>query len=153
LSLKRLCYSGLNYSTDSKQSLLSSIGYITDVGKPELCDSTENGGLANRATYTENGQKWDLYGKLSHDLGNQAQAMPPNTKIKIRLHRNTDEFILMVDQSLSPADVIRKGYKLVIENVYLDALRLKLSPSTVSYLENALATKHARYYLDRTEIR
>ena len=77
------------------------------------------------------------------------------TKINIRLHRNPDELVLIADSSAigGTADVTRRNYYVRIERVFMEALRFKVSPDTLSYVDSQLANRAARYYLTRMEMR
>lgn len=70
------------------------------------------------------------------------------TKIGIRLHKNREELLLLVDPKHQ--EHMNKGYKIILHSLQLEALRLKLAPETILVLENQLANSAARYYIPRT---
>jgi len=69
------------------------------------------------------------------------------TKVGIRLHRNRNELVLMVDPT-NPVH-LKKGYQVVLKTLQLEVLRVRLTPETISILETSLAKTAAKYFFPR----
>jgi hypothetical protein len=54
--------------------------------------------------------------KLIHELSGQEKALPPSTKVNIELHRESDDFVLMV---IPRNDTDTTKYKIAITNCCL----------------------------------
>ncbi len=79
------------------------------------------------------------------------KTLPIKTKIGIRLYRNRSDVLLMVDDTDPSHKAANYGIK--VHRVYVEALRFKLAPNTISYLENAISSQVARFFLPWTEMR
>ena len=73
------------------------------------------------------------------------------TKIGVRLHRNSDELILMVDDTIEHHK--KKRYRMQIRAIELEVLRLRLEPEVISIMESALSNSCAKYHFPRLELR
>lgn len=69
----------------------------------------------------------------------------------VRLHKNSDELILMVDHTNEYHQ--RKRYHMMVNSIELEVLRLRLEPETISILEASLANSCAKYHFPRLELR
>lgn len=101
--------------------------------------------------YTQRGQVWSLYGRLSHDLFSITTVLPVGTKLAFRLHRLRDEMYLCVDDTLRQH--MDKQYRVELLKVQCECLRFRLPPPTISILEGITARQAAAYYFPRLESR
>lgn len=140
----------LNYSASAKHSILAPSGFINGNTQNGLATFLGNMSLHQRGAWTQNGQKYHVSSKISHDLANQAKLLLPRTRLTLRCQRMRPGVGLMVD----PMFPYHKGlnYLIYAEDLKLEYLRLKLSPPAISYLETSLATKAAKFHLTRAEL-
>ena len=118
----------LSFSTSTKETILSSKGYIQDeAGEYDSLDATStndpsnNDGYVSRKSMFEE-SKWVYFSNNLHiDLTTLRKVIPPNVKITMNLQRNPDEFCL-----LSPGSI--NDY--IIE---LDELKITVNKYDVSH--------------------
>ena len=89
----------LTFSKNTKTVQLSAGGYFQDTHKQYDTMSNENDGWKKRRLMFISGNWVDFNETLHVDLTTARRYLPPNTRIKITLHRNSDDFCLLMKET------------------------------------------------------
>ena len=124
----------LSYNADSLDTKLSAqLFYKDTAGQMDNADpnptagSAVNEGLKKRYQFSKESKMMQLMGRLHADPFLQDKPLIPGVRMRIRLHRNSDEYLLMS----SEADA---AYKLEIMDITLNLRKLVLSSSAYTKL-------------------
>jgi len=136
----------LNYSGDSKESVLQSEMYYQDKSN---MDSTEVNPVTNQGAYqrgkmTEASRSCEMIGPLRFtDLATQERLIPNGVEVKFNFYPSTDAFRLM--DGVKDVD-----HKIIVEDMSLYISHVNLKPSVILGLEAHLAKTAAVYPYMRT---
>jgi len=135
----------MSYGTDAKKSQFTSELYYRDdpgrmnsILRAPADGQNPNDGLQKRRNFTAESREVDLMGRLHCDLFLQSKYLVNEVSIKLKLIRNSHEFVTMGADS-----------KLVITYAAIYARKIKLSPSVFLAHAKALETASAQYHLKR----
>ena len=131
---------------------LESIGFKLDGGAMEATglmpkkdpnDETEkkayNSGAHHRGLWFIEGNTFEMQGRLLTDVCDLSRYLLNNTEVTLKLYRNRPEFILGgIDAT--------KGYKILLEEIYLQVAYVKPSPGVLMGVGNALEKNHKALY-------
>ena len=141
----------LNYGTAATNSWLQSALYYPDNGGTHstldaITGVPVNQGLYTRHQWGKESKTMDLYGRLHVDMFMQPRPLPPNTNIRLRLTRNSSEFVLV-------SNMKEKQYKVEISEAVLYLKCLKLNPQISLDHARALQSGNTlKYPLTRVEV-
>ena len=123
--------------TTKKQAFMENQKYWTNVYDINPSASDRNLRIAH-------GQSLTLSAKLHCPLFNTSKCLPTNTKIRISLTKNSDDFLLLTN--------LNTEYNIVIEDVYLDVTYTQQSDPILNILEEKLQKNPAIYFISKPEI-
>jgi hypothetical protein len=137
----------LSYGPAAKKSqLTASLWYHDTPGHMDARLGDDNEGLAKRRGFIERSREVDMMGKLHMDLFFQDRHLLNGVKVKIRLVRHRDEFVLMAGGADPQFKVRIMDAKLFVRKVKLSA------PVQMSHIK-ALETASAKYPIRRVEMK
>ena len=106
-------------------------------------DGIKNIGAAVRSKRIAKSKAVTVRSRLNVPLFNTAKALPTNMKIRVSLSKNNDKFLLIADQ---------EGYRVHIEDVYLNVTYIRPHDVFLSMIEERLAKQAAPYFISRPEL-
>jgi hypothetical protein len=134
----------LTYGTSAKDTHLYCSMYHKDTpGKEELLDGTNIGATA-RKTRTK-GHKINFSNIIHSDFFQCHKFLLPNTDVKLKLIRNSDNFSLIGEEG--------KTYKICVNKLRLQVRKIKIDPAYQQTLESTLATTPAIYNVTQSKIK
>ena len=135
----------LNHSQGAKETWLESEGWFEDrAGK--MNDKT-NQGFILRSHMIDDSRKFELLAPLHSELCNQERLLLPSLNVRIELHRNSDDFLL-----LSPDDG-ENDLKLKIHHMSWFIRRVEPMKSLALAIEAQLVKEPARYPIRRMVVK
>ncbi|KAJ8311949.1 hypothetical protein KUTeg_010502 [Tegillarca granosa] len=138
----------LNYGEDAKSSQLLSQLFIEDEGG--VMDDSDpaggNTGLYERAKYTSESKTVDMSGPILHDLFCQDRFLLNQVDIQVRLYRTKPSFCIMSKETTP-------DYHVEIQDIVLEACKLKLNPAVIYGHAEILKTVTAKYPYTKTEVK
>ena len=138
----------LNYSLDSKNSVLNAEGYYEDVAgrfdniKTLTTDLVKNDGFMDRWALSKKSQTLEFVGKPHLDIFAQSRLMLDNVNIRVRFIRSKNDFVLIGSE---PS-------KLRIEEITIYVRKVKLMPNISLSHENLLSKTTAKYPIKRVNM-
>ena len=117
----------LTFSKNTKVLNLSASGYFQDSHKQYDVMSNENDGWKKRRLMFTNGDWVDFKELLQVDLATAKRYLPPNIRIKVTLHRNSDEFCLLM------ADSITKQYEIQLDELQMNLVKYDPDDELMNY--------------------
>ena len=143
----RLMYKDTAGQMDSADPKKLNTGeYVHGFDKGENFDAVAdpgNQGLHRRFLFTHNSHMVEVKGPLCIDLFNQEKYLPPGVRLKLRLHRQKNAFMLMA----------AGDYKIDIIHAQLTIRKLRPSPGVLIGHEQTLSKLTAEYHIDRKEVK
>ncbi|KAK3916679.1 hypothetical protein KUF71_006330 [Frankliniella fusca] len=139
----------LNYDKAAKDTHLRESGaqrmwYEDSPGHLDSLNGEENLGLAARRSRTRQSRVFEMMGPLHLDLGNVDKLLLNNCSLRIKLTRNRDSFALMSTKA---------SEKIKLLDVKLVVRRVTISPSVLLAHAQALEKSHAKYPVNRIDIK
>lgn len=128
----------LNYSKGAKLSHLQNGGFFCHDGRAD--HSTKFTSSTNKT--------FEVYGKLLADIANQPRLILNGTEMKIIFHRNRPTFYMCADNTGAQGNPY-----IHIQEAYLLARRVKLSPQIHLSIESSLRNRTAKYPITRVEVK
>ena len=107
-------------------------------------DGIKNRGAADRAKKIHGSKPVTVRSRLNVPLFSTSKALPTNMKIRISLSRNNDQFLVLADQDA--------GYRVDIEDVYLNVTYIRPHDVFLSMIEERLAKQPAPFFVSRPEL-
>ena len=138
----------LKYGQDTLSGQLQTHGWgIEDADSPGVTDpSGSNNRLFERATWISTSKTMDLQGPIFHDLFDMDRYLLNQVDVNVKLYRNPVSFApLAVDSTTD--------FKIVFENIYVIARKLRLNPAVSYGQAKMLEKKNALYPYTKKEVR
>ena len=104
----------LTFSKNTKIVQLSACGYFQDSHKQYDTMTNDNEGWKKRRLMFTGGF-WNDFSEILHvDLSTAKKYLPPNIRIKVVLHRNSDDFCLLM------ASTETKKYEIQMDELHMN---------------------------------
>ena len=138
----------LKYGQDALLSQLQTQGWcMDDADSPSVTDpSGSNNGLFERATWISTSKTTDLQGPIFHDLFDMDRYLLNQVDVNVKLYRNPASFALLAADSAT-------DFKIVFEDIYVIARKVRLSPAVGYVQAKMLEKKNALYPYTKKEVR
>lgn len=133
----------LNYSNSAKETHLQAAGYYMDTAGE--MDSKDGSGFRSRAVKIDGGKKIELLAPLHGELFNQERLMLSNLPMRLELHRNPDNLVLMAPDGTD--------FKLKVHDMSFFIRRVEPLKSLALGLETHLTKEPAKYPVRRVLMR
>ena len=133
----------LNFSTSAKDTNLQAAGYYRDVAGS--FDSKNGYGFKARSLLIDGSKKFELLAPLHGELFNQERLLLSNLPMRLELHRNPDELIV-----LAPTG---DDFKVQVHDMSFFVRRVEPLKSLVLGLETFLTKESAKYPVRRVLVR
>ena len=134
----------LQFHPSSKKTHMQAWGWNED--SPGLFDDEKNKGIQFRAKETDKSMVWEIMGPLFLDMTRQSRYIPPQTDIRIHLHRSKQEFALQVYGGTST------DYMFKITKCVLYVRRMQILPSVIAGHNKGLEKNNMKYPLRHMDI-
>ena len=138
----------LKYRQDALSSQLQTQGWGMDnADSLGLTDpSGSNYGLFERAAWICTSKTMDLQGPIFHDLFDMDRYLLNQVDVNVKLYRNPVSFALLAADSATV-------FKIVFEDIYVIARKVKLNPAVSYGQAKMLEKKNALYPYTKKEVR
>jgi len=137
----------LTYSKNTKVVQLSSSGYFQDSHKQYDTMSTENDGWKKRRLMFTAGF-WNDFTEILHvDLTTAKRYLPPNIRIKVVLHRNSDDFCLLIPNT------VNKKYEIQMDELQMNLTKYEADDEILNYHMKEMETSTPIIPFDRSFIK
>lgn len=137
----------LTFSKNTKTVQLSGRGYFQDTHTKYDTMSNDNVGWKNRRLMFISGSWVDFNEILHVDLTTAKRYLPPNTRIKVILHRNPDDFCLLMDKATT------KKYEIQLDELHMNLIKYDPDEEIMNYHINEMQISTPIIPFDRSFIR
>ena len=137
----------LTFSKNTKAVQLSARGYFQDSHKQFDTMSNDNDGWKKRRLMFTSGSWVDFNEILQVDLTTAKRYLPPNIRIKVILHRNSDDFCLLIP------DTVTKKYEIQMDELHMNLIKYDPDDEIMNYHMKEMQVSTPIIPFDRSFIR
>ncbi|MCG8035337.1 MAG: hypothetical protein JAZ03_24590 [Candidatus Thiodiazotropha taylori] len=138
----------LRYGQDALSSQVQTQGwYIDDSDSPGVTDPAgANNGLFERANWIGTSKTLDLQGPIFHDLFSMERYLLNQVDVKLKVYRSPASFALLAKDA-------KTHFKINIEDIYVLARKIRVSPAVLYGHSTILEKRNALYPYTKVECR
>ena len=138
-------YTNIIQQLQTNQSTILSKGFVLDT--PGYHDDINylvgaNQGGRNRSKWIEDGGKIRVRSKLPIGLARTGAALPPGISVKFSFELGRPEYSILTTE-------LNERFKIVLEDIKVDACCVKLTPEAFLGIEECLSSKPAKYQFEQ----
>ena len=122
----------LTFSKNTKEMQLYARGYIQDTHTKYDTMANDNVGWKKRRLMFASGAWVDFCEILHVDLTTLKKYLPPNVRIRVTLHRNSDDFCLLI-----PSDETKK-YEIQMDELHMNLVKYDAEDEIMDYYKKEM---------------